>query len=118
MASNVPSYLRTYRRRSGLTQAEVAFLLGTTSGAKMSRYERLSRRPNLQTALGLQAIFGLATKEILPRLFVAVERRIIARAHLLSRQLKQRADSSRTRRKLTFLSAFIAQRESGTRPHL
>src|SRR6185437_3014891 len=118
MSNKISSYLRTYRRRSGLTQSEVAFLLGARDGAKVSRYERLSRRPNLQTALGLQAIFGLATKEILPRLFMAVDRRVLARANLLSRRLRQLPDSRRTRRKLAFLSELTREREGGTRLHL
>ena len=118
MSNTISSYLRTYRKRSGLTQSEVAFLLGARDGTKVSRYERLSRRPNLQTTIGLQAIFGLATKEILPRLFMAVERRVFERADLLSRLLRKLPDSRRTRRKLAFLSELISQRESGTRPHL
>ena len=34
------NYLRTYRKRSGLTQREVAFLVGCRNGAQVSRYER------------------------------------------------------------------------------
>ena len=66
MTHRVKTYLRTFRRRSGLTQAEVAFLLGAESGAKVSRYERLSRRPSFQTALGLQAVFGVPAEALLP----------------------------------------------------
>ena len=45
MASYLHNYLRTYRKRAGLSQAEVAFLLGCHSGAKVSRYEHAARRP-------------------------------------------------------------------------
>jgi transcriptional regulator with XRE-family HTH domain len=115
MSNTISSYLRTFRRRSGLTQKEVAFLLGIRSDAHVSRYERYSRRPSLRTAIGLQVIFGLATKDILPRVFVAVERRIIERAHLLSRRLERQANTAETRRKLDFLSAIISRRESAAR---
>jgi transcriptional regulator with XRE-family HTH domain len=109
MSYKVKSYLRTYRRRSGLTQAEVAFLLGVHSGAKVSRYERLSRRPSFQTALGLQAVFGIPTEALLPVISAEVERKIMARANLLSRRLERHSDSARTKRKLRFLTSVAAR---------
>lgn len=44
------NYLRTYRKKLGLTQREVAFLLGCHSGAKVSRYERSARIPLLTSS--------------------------------------------------------------------
>jgi transcriptional regulator with XRE-family HTH domain len=118
MSNTISSYLRTYRRRSGLTQAEVSFLLGGTSDAQLSRYERLSRRPNLHTTIGLQVIFGLATKDILPREFIAVEQKVVGRAHMLSRRLERETSTALTRRKLEFLSTMISRREHATRHRL
>jgi transcriptional regulator with XRE-family HTH domain len=109
MTHKIKSYLRTFRRRSGLTQDEVAFLLGADSGAKVSRYERLSRKPNFRTALGLQVVFGIPADELLPGISAEVERKIIRRAHLLSRRLEGRSDSARTKRKLRFLTSVAAR---------
>jgi len=109
MSYKVKSYLRTFRRRSGLTQAEVAFLLGVHSGAKVSRYERLSRRPSFQTALGLQAVFGIPAETLLPAMSAQVERKIVARAYLLSRRLERHSDSARTKRKIRFLTSVAAR---------
>ena len=109
MNHGVKTYLRTFRRRSGLTQAEVAFLLGVHSGAKVSRYERLSRRPSFQTALGLQAVFGVPAETLLPAISAEVERKIVARAHLLSRRLERHSDSARTQRKLRFLTSIVTR---------
>lgn len=109
MTHRVKTYLRTFRRRSGLTQAEVAFLLGAESGAKVSRYERLSRRPSFRTALGLQAVFGIPADDLLPIITADVERKIIARVHLLSRRLERHSDSARTKRKIRFLTSITAR---------
>ena len=109
MSNKVKSYLRTFRRRSGLTQAEVAYLLGAESGAKVSRYERLCRRPSFRTALELQAVFGIPAEDLLPIITADVERKIIARAHLLSRRLERHGDSARTKRKLRFLWSVTAR---------
>jgi transcriptional regulator with XRE-family HTH domain len=117
MDHKVKSYLRTVRRRSGLTQAEVAFLLGAGDGPSMSRYERLSRRPSFRTALGFQAVFGIPVTELLPGISADVERKVIERAHLLSRRLERQPRSACTERKLAFL-ASIAARDGMAREHL
>src|SRR5256885_1885575 len=58
------NYLRAYRKKSGLTQREVALLLGNHSGAQVSRYERRKRLPPLRTALAWEAIFNVPLSEL------------------------------------------------------
>jgi transcriptional regulator with XRE-family HTH domain len=113
MVFRVPSYLRTYRKRSGLTQDEVAFLLGCQSGAKVSRFERLARTPSLKTALACQAIFGVLPHEIFSGLHAEVEKTVAERAHLLSRRLQAKHGQGRSglRHKLTILGAIAAARK-------
>jgi transcriptional regulator with XRE-family HTH domain len=108
MTTRVKTYLRTFRRRSGLTQSELAFLLGAKDGTLVSRYERLSRRPNLRSALGLQAVFGVSADHLVPGICAEVDRSVIRRARLLSRQLERHSDSARTKRKLRFLLSITA----------
>jgi len=58
------NYLRTYRRQAGLTQTEVAFLLGWKNSAQISRYEKRRRLPPIDTALACEAIFGVPISEL------------------------------------------------------
>src|SRR5438445_12080394 len=58
------NYLRAYRNKSGLTQREVAFLLGFQNGAQVSRYKRRKRLPPLRTALAWEAIFNIPLSEL------------------------------------------------------
>src|SRR3989442_15585518 len=58
------NYLRTYRKRSGLSQREVAFLVGCRNGAQVSRYEKRRRLPPLRTALTFEAAFGVPVSEL------------------------------------------------------
>lgn len=81
------NYLRTYRKRTGLTQDELALLLGCKSGTKVSRYERLIREPNLETAFACQAIFGVPAHELFPGIYQNVEHIIKKRAELLKEKL-------------------------------
>jgi transcriptional regulator with XRE-family HTH domain len=58
------NYLKAHRRKSGLTQREVAFLLGCRNGAQVSRYEKRRRLPPLPTALACETIFGVPVSEL------------------------------------------------------
>ena len=58
------NYLRTYRRRSGLTQRELAFLLGWETETQVSRYEKRHRLPPLATALACEEVFGVPAAEL------------------------------------------------------
>jgi hypothetical protein len=50
------NYIGTYHKRAGLSQDEMAYLLGTRDGGRASRYEGLVRKPTLETALVYEAI--------------------------------------------------------------
>ena len=52
-------YLRTYRRHAHLTQAGLAYLLGASTGVKVSRYESGNRTPSLETGLAYEAALGV-----------------------------------------------------------
>ncbi|MBZ5565863.1 MAG: helix-turn-helix transcriptional regulator [Acidobacteriia bacterium] len=62
--SKLENYLKTYRKRAGLTQREVAFLLGCENGAQVSRYEKRRRVPPLCAALACEAVFGVPVAEL------------------------------------------------------
>ena len=83
MNTSATNYLRTHRRRSGLSQVEVAFLLGLKSGQIVSRYERLDRTPSLETALACQVLFGALPHELYPGLYAKVENITRRRIHAL-----------------------------------
>jgi DNA-binding XRE family transcriptional regulator len=76
-------YLRTFRKRSALTQVDIACFLGARSGAKVSRLERLSRFPNLKTAFACQAILGVPADRLFPGIFTTVCGSVTERARVL-----------------------------------
>lgn len=53
----IPNRLWKARKRRGLSQKQVAFLIGKTIG-EVSRYERGVRLPELQTILALEIAYG------------------------------------------------------------
>lgn len=94
MASRLPNYLRTFRKRVYLSQDEVAFLLGANSGTRVSRYERFSREPGLQIALAYHFIFGESTEELFAGLYRQIAEGVRRRAETLGARIEARSPSS------------------------
>lgn len=82
----LPNHLRSYRKRLGLSQAEIAYLLGCKSAAKVSRYERFQRIPGLVTALRYEAVFGVPANVLFAGLADEARRATLVRQHKLSKQ--------------------------------
>ncbi len=101
MASQrLPNYLRTFRKRSTLSQDDVAYLLGTDDGAKVCRYERFVQEPRLRTALACEIIFQKPISELFPGVFAEIEKQVKARAKkLVTKLCPQAPDSSQSRRR-------------------
>lgn len=70
----LPNYLRTYRKHSGLSQSEVAYLIRLKDKSDLSRYERSARQPSLRTALACQEVYGKPVSELFAGLNDSVAR--------------------------------------------
>lgn len=109
MSAPLENYLKTYRKRSGFSQEEVALLLGSHSGTKVSRYEQRVRKPTLETALAYEAIFQVPVRALFAGLYKKVEKRVAARAQRLVRELAQSRQRKATLRKLAALRAISSR---------
>lgn len=98
------SLLRTHRKRSGLSQKELANLLGYRNAAVVSRLERGQCPPRLWQFLALEVIFGKALAELFPPLFVNVEDDVMRRAYKLHQSLNTKALSKKIQAKLVMLN--------------
>ena len=86
MSHALDNYLRTYRKRSGLSQEEVAFLLGGEDRATVSRYERQVRQPSLSALCAYEVILGVPARELYRGTYEKVERQTARRARSLARR--------------------------------
>ena len=71
--NSVGTYLRFLRRKSGLSQRQLARILGSVTANQISRHERSAAPPNLLTAFGYQVVFQEPVSDIFPGLYHAVE---------------------------------------------
>ena len=75
-----PNRLRAYRKRAGLSQVELAALLGLRSQSVLSEVELARTRPGLDVLLGCERIFDAPASELFPNLTARVERALLNRA--------------------------------------
>jgi len=114
MTTHLPNYLRAHRKATGLSQRDVARLLGGGTGSsKVSGYEHFRRTPTLRTALKLQIIFDRPMAELFQGMCKESEQEIAVRAKQLAgkpTRIKLSPDSLRSRT-LNKLAEKLTQHE-------
>jgi transcriptional regulator with XRE-family HTH domain len=111
-SSRLPNYIRTYRKRSCLTQEEVAFLLGSKSGASVSRHERFKQTPDLQTLLAYEMLFRTPVRNLFSAKHQEIEKKLRGRIRLLIRKLIHAGQGRLIAKKIETLTAFLGEQVS------
>lgn len=108
-AQRLANYLKAYRRQSGLTQREAAFLMGWRRGEQVSRYEKQRRLPTLRVALAFEALFKVPVRELFPGVSDRIRGEVAARIKSLQSDLGKTTtlarDARLNARKLSWLAA-------------
>jgi transcriptional regulator with XRE-family HTH domain len=104
----LPNYLKRARKRLGLSQKEVAYLLGCASSTRVSRHERFHREPSLRTVLAYEVLYGLPVVDLFAGVTDDVERAVHRRVRRLVRRLARRGETPLVVQKLTALRAMTA----------
>jgi transcriptional regulator with XRE-family HTH domain len=104
------NFIRYYRRKMGLSQDELSFLLGRKSGSHVSRYERGRREPSLETLLAFEVVFQAHLRDLYPGRAQQVEETVRARAGLLLEQLGD--DPGKRKRLRALLAALYSNKEN------
>jgi transcriptional regulator with XRE-family HTH domain len=94
--NSVGTYLRFLRKKSGLSQRQLARILGSVTAKQVSRHERSATAPNLLTAFGYQLVFQQPVSKIFPGLYYAVETAIEESLGELECELSNSAARGRT----------------------
>jgi transcriptional regulator with XRE-family HTH domain len=93
--STLASYIRYHRKRSGLSQRELAQLLGYPDQESVSRHERSRSMPPLIIALRYQAIFRVPVSDLFPGHYENIQRVIDERLAKMEQELQQRSGRDR-----------------------
>jgi transcriptional regulator with XRE-family HTH domain len=116
MSTNLDCYLKPHRRRVGLTQDELAALLGFKNGGVVSRLERVVRHPTLETAYAFEIILGKPSSELFPSLHTRVRQDVVARIRVRYEELQ--GNSSRANKiKLDFFEDTLIKWDDRSETH-
>ena len=100
------NYLRSYRLRSGLSQGELAHLLGWKRAEVISRIEKKQRPPTLKLVIACFILFGAPSAELFPDISASIEIDVMARVWELYEKI-QGDPSKKTKIKIELLEGAI-----------
>lgn len=107
-AGPLPNYLRTHRKKTGLSQQELAILMGYDGTDQISRHEQFSSLPPIAAAVAYEVIYRVPIAELFPGLSNRVEQDVERRIAVLKKSLGQRSGRDRcaatTARKLEWIA--------------
>jgi DNA-binding XRE family transcriptional regulator len=106
----LPNYLRTYRKRARLTQEEVGYILGSKSGAVISRHERSKQTPDLQTLLAYEMLFRTPVRNLFDGTHRKVEQKLLRRIRRLIRTLSEGEECRGAELKIEILRAYLEEK--------
>jgi len=106
MATPLPSYLKAYRKSAGLSQHEVAELLGFLTHKNVWRYERAGNIPSVEIVLTLELIFDARAADLFPIAALAAESRLLVQADTLLDRLERQGGSERVNRKRAHVASI------------
>lgn len=107
MNSSLPNYIRTFRRRSFLSQGELSFLLGSASGSTAVRHEAGHRVPDLKKALAYSAALQVDPRQLFAGHYEDQARAIRGRAAELLLSVKEQSRTDEVREKTLFLENLV-----------
>lgn len=116
------NYVRAHRKRAGLSQREVALILGYGDEGVISRHELFRTVPPLLMALGYEAIFRTSVSELFPGLRETIEHSIEASLAEFESDLRKQKNAAKgsqllvITRKLEWLADRRARSSPGIRP--
>ena len=102
-----PTLLRKLRKRSGLTQEELAFVIGVSDG-QMSRYELGDQPPSGTVIVGSHIVFGAWADIAFVDFYQVREAAVLSNVRYLERHLVRRSDP-RVDEKVMFLREILTK---------
>lgn len=95
---------KTSRKKAGLSQDDVAFLLGKESGSYVSRVEQNKITPDLFTALSYQILFDIQVHQMFAGIYTEIQPILITRIAKLTNILEKKGGSLKIRKRIVILN--------------
>lgn len=106
--SNIPNYLRVYRKRTPLQQEEIAFLSDKPDTSNISRYEKGQREPTNEILLVYHHLFDTPIESLLePESRIIKEKSIHRIKELITELKNEKQITLKSTSKIKFLEQVI-----------
>ena len=103
------NYLRIYRKRSPLTQSDIAFLLNLSDYSNISRYEKGQRKPSAELLLVYHLLFNTSIESLFEPKTEAVMLGLVDRMQHLVDELKASVHVPRNASRIRFLEQALTR---------
>lgn len=106
------SYLRSHRLKSGMSQRELAELIGLIADHQVSNHERSAAIPSLLVAFSYQVIFHIAVADLFPGIFETIRLNVEERLDQMERTLQDSSAKGRAAQDIARKLEWLAERKN------
>lgn len=110
------SSIRYQRRKSGLTQREIAEILGTVRDQQVARHENTRALPSFLVAIGYEIVFRASIEELFPGAYETVRQGVEERLAEVKQRLRESASKGRAAADVARKLEWLETRKSTTNP--
>ena len=104
-----PNFLRLHRKRSPLTQADIAYLIQLSDYSNISRYEKGQRAPNIELLLVYHHLFATSIESFFEPQSEIVQFSLVERIEHLLNDLKKEDNNSKNAPRIRFLEEVFTR---------
>lgn len=103
------NFLRLYRKRSPLTQSDIAYLLELPDDSNISRYEKGQREPGIGFLLVYHLLFDTTIESFFEYQSAEVKSSLVKRIESLNIELRKEPSNAKHISKIKFLEQVISR---------
>jgi transcriptional regulator with XRE-family HTH domain len=104
---NIPNYLRVYRKKTPLTQSDIAFLLDMDDYSSISRYEKGKRVPSIDLLIMYHFLFNVPIEDFFEEKSLTITSKLNLRIKELIAKLKSDTTTSNNLQRAKYLEEVI-----------
>jgi len=101
------NFLRLYRKRSSLSQKDIAFLMRLSDYSKISRYEKGQRTPSIELLLVYHHLFDTSIKSFFESYSESIELSLAEQIKYLIGDLKKKDNIPKNISRIRFLEQVL-----------
>lgn len=105
-------YLRTYRKRAGLSQKDIAFLIDVKSRSTVAKHETDGSVPTLDSLICYELLFGILVRDLFDGHYRDVADLFRERVNALLYLLEEKSLNAERRRKIGALKRVLGEEDS------